>query len=70
MKFSITIPAFKAKFLKECIDSVLSQTYKNFEVIIVNDASPEDLTSIVNQYDDPRIRYFINEKKLWGDQCR
>lgn len=62
MKFSITIPAFKAKFLKECIDSVLSQTYKNFEVIIVNDASPEDLTSIVNQYDDPRIRYFINEK--------
>ena len=62
MKFSITIPAFKAKFLKECIDSVLSQTYKNFEVIIVNDASPEDLTSIVNQYDDSRIRYFINEK--------
>lgn len=61
MKFSITIPAYKAKFLKECIESILAQTYKNFELIIVNDASPEDLTSIVKSFDDPRIRYYINE---------
>ena len=62
MKFSITIPAFKAAYLKECIDSILVQTYKDFELIIVNDASPEDLTSIVKSFDDPRIRYYINEK--------
>ncbi|MDM8155836.1 glycosyltransferase family 2 protein, partial [Bacteroides gallinaceum] len=61
MKFSVTIPAYKAKFLKECIESVLAQTYKDFELIIVNDASPEDLTSIVQSFDDPRIRYYINE---------
>ena len=62
MKFSVTIPAYKAKYLKECIDSILSQTYPKFELIIVNDASPEDLDSIVNSYSDHRIRYFKNEK--------
>lgn len=62
IKFSVTIPAYKDKFLKETIDSVLAQTCPNYEVIIVNDASPYDLDSIVNQYDDRRIRYFKNEK--------
>ena len=62
MKFSITIPAYKAKYLNECIDSILAQTYKDFELVIVNDASPEDLDSIVNLYNDCRIRYYVNEK--------
>lgn len=62
IKFSVTIPAFKDKYLKETIDSVLAQTYSNYEVVIVNDASPYDLDSIVCQYDDSRIRYFKNEK--------
>lgn len=62
MKFSVTIPAYKRSFLQECIDSVLAQTYTNFELIIVNDASPEDLDSIVKAYSDSRIRYYVNEK--------
>ena len=62
IKFSVTIPAFKDRYLKETIDSVLAQTYQNYEIVIVNDASPYDLDSIVSQYDDPRIRYFKNEK--------
>lgn len=62
MKFSITIPAYKTSYLKECIESILAQTYTDFELIIVNDASPEDLTSIVHSFDDSRIRYYINEK--------
>ena len=62
IKFSVTIPAYKDKYLKETIDSVLAQTYQNYEVVIVNDASPYDLDSIVSQYSDPRIRYFKNEK--------
>lgn len=61
-KFSIGIPAYKQSYLKECIESILAQTYADFELIIVNDASPEDLDSIVKLYDDPRIRYYINEK--------
>ncbi|MGP1480551.1 MAG: glycosyltransferase family 2 protein [Hoylesella enoeca] len=62
MKFSIAIPAFKSAFLKECIDSVLNQTYKNFELIIVNDHSPEDIRGIIEQFADIRIRYYENKK--------
>lgn len=62
IKFSIVIPTYKAIFLKECIDSVLAQSYINFELIIVNDASPYDIDSIINSYNDNRISYHINEK--------
>lgn len=62
MKFSILIPAYKAKYLKECIGSILKQTYTDFEVIVVNDASPENLESIVYSFNDKRIQYFINQK--------
>ena len=61
IKFSVTVPAYKAQFLAECIDSILSQTYKNFELIIVNDASPQELDSIVEKYNDPRIHYYKNK---------
>ena len=64
MKFSILIPAFKSKYLKECLDSILVQTYKDSEVIIVNDASPEDLDSIIFSYNDDRIQYYKNEKNF------
>jgi glycosyltransferase involved in cell wall biosynthesis len=67
IKFSVTIPAYKAQYLSECIDSVLAQTYKNFELIIVNDASPQDLDSIVSKYDDLRIRYYKNEKNCGAE---
>lgn len=62
IKFSITIPAYKDKYLEETINSILAQTYQNYEIVIVNDASPYDLDSIVSQYNDPRIRYFKNER--------
>lgn len=62
MKLSITVPAYKAKFLYEAIDSVLKQTYNDFELIIVDDCSPEDLKSIVDKFSDPRIRYYRNKK--------
>ena len=66
MKYSFILPAYKARFFKEALDSILAQTYKDFELIIVNDASPEDLTSVVKSYDDPRIRYYINEENIGG----
>ncbi len=62
MKFSIAIPAYKAKYLNECISSILNQTYTDFEIVIVNDASPENISSIIGHFNDPRITYYINEK--------
>lgn len=58
---SIAIPAYKGKYLHQAIKSVLDQTYKDFELIVINDASPEDLESIVRRFDDKRIRYCENE---------
>ena len=60
--FTIAIPAYKSKFLGEAIESCLSQTYSNFEVVIVDDASPEDLKSVVDRFHDDRIRFYRNEK--------
>lgn len=62
MKFSILIPAYKKAYLHECIASILQQSYGNFELIIVDDASPEDLYSIVSSFSDTRIKYYRNEK--------
>ena len=61
MKFSVTIPAYKRRFFRECLESILQQSYKDFEIVIVDDASPEDLRSIVLEYSDDRIRYYRNE---------
>lgn len=64
---SVLMPAYKIKYLGEAIESVLNQTYKNLELIIVNDASPEDLTSVVERFQDDRIRYFVNEVNIGGE---
>lgn len=58
--FSITIPAYKGRFLRETIESCLNQSYINFEIVVVDDASPEDLYSIVDSFNDKRIRYYRN----------
>lgn len=62
MKYSIAIPAYKATFLFECIDSVLSQSFTDFELIIVDDASPYNLDKIVSRFHDSRIRYYKNKE--------
>lgn len=65
-KYSFVLPAYKARFFREALDSILAQTYKDFELIIVNDASPENLDLIVKSYDDSRIRYYVNEQNIGG----
>lgn len=65
--FTVAIPAYKRKFFKEAIDSVLSQTFSNWELVIVDDASPDDLNSVVLEFDDSRIRYYRNEKNIGAE---
>jgi len=63
MTFSITIPSYKARFLHEAIQSVTNQTYRDWELIIVDDCSPEDLFSITKPFlVDKRIHYYRNKK--------
>ena len=52
------------KYLKESIDSVLNQTYSNFEFIIIDDGSTDDSLEFIKSYDDPRIKLIVNEGNI------
>lgn len=52
------------KYLREQIDSILNQTYKDFELIICDDCSTDSTVQIIESYIDPRIKLFINKKNL------
>lgn len=52
----------KAEYLKEAIDSILTQTYKDFELIIINDGSTNpEVDETVKSYSEKRIRYFVTK---------
>lgn len=59
VKFSVCIPTYnRAQLLKEAIESVLSQTYSDFELIIYDDGSTDGTKEVVNTFTDKRIRYY------------
>lgn len=59
---SIISPTYNCgHFISETINSVLSQSYENWEMIIIDDNSSDNTPDIVKQYTDNRIRYFRNE---------
>ena len=58
---SIIVPVYNVEpFLRRCLDSILGQTYKNLEVILVDDGSTDASGTICNEYcaKDPRVRVF------------
>lgn len=60
-KISIIIPVYKAeKFLHRCLDSLLMQTYQDFEIILIDDGSPDKSGSICDEYakNNPKIRAY------------
>lgn len=66
MKLSFILPAWKSRFLKEAVGSIVAQTCPDWELVVVDDCSPEPLREIVASFDDPRIRYVRNERNLGG----
>lgn len=63
---TIAIPAYKSTYLAEAIQSILNQDYKNLEIIIVNDKSPENIAEIIKQFKDSRIKYYENKQNIGG----
>ena len=56
---SIIVPIYNAsKYLKKCLDSLVNQTKKELEFILINDGSTDDSESIIKSYNDSRIKYF------------
>ena len=60
---SVLMPVFRtAEYLREAVDSMLAQTFDNFELIILNDCSPDNSEEILDTYSDPRIVRYRGEK--------
>ena len=57
---SIIVPAYNVeKYIKTCLDSLINQTYSNFEIIVINDGSTDQTEKILNEYEsNPKIRIF------------
>lgn len=67
VRFSIIIPTYnRAFFIPRAIESVLSQSYSNFELIIVDDGSTDNTDDVVKQFKDPRITYHKKENEERG----
>ena len=65
-KVSVIVPVYNTKkYVKDCLDSIINQTYKNLEIIVINDKSTDSSMKIVKKYKDKRIK-IINLKKNSG----
>lgn len=64
---SVIIPSYNhGKFLEKAIDSVLNQTYSNFELIILDDNSTDNSKKIINSYNDKRIKKYFSDINRGG----
>ncbi len=62
--FSVIIPLYnKEQYLENTLNSVFSQTFSDFAIIVVNDGSTDGSSEIVGQYNDPRIRFYSQENQ-------
>lgn len=64
-KVSFIVPCYKlAGFLPACLDSILRQSYRDLEVLVMDDCSPDHTGEVVRAYSDGRVRYVRNETNL------
>jgi len=68
---SVIIPTYnRAHLIRKAIQSVLNQTYRNFEVIIVDDGSTDNTAKVVESFKDKRIKYLRHEKNQGAPAAR
>ena len=66
-KISVIVPIYNVeKYLRQCIDSIINQTYKNLEIILVNDGSPDNCGQICDEYSKYDERIIVIHKKNGG----
>lgn len=64
-KVSVLMPVYNGeKYIREAIESILSQSFLDFELIVVDDGSTDNTEIIINSYKDKRIRYIANSTNL------
>ena len=68
---SVIMAAYNAeRTIREAIASVLSQTYADWELVIVDDNSKDDTSLVVHEFTDSRIRYYVNENNRGAAETR
>ena len=71
LKVSVIIPVFnRPEAVRRAIDSVLTQTCQDFEIIVVDDASTDATPAVVAAFTDPRVRLFRHERNRGGSAAR
>lgn len=66
-QISVIVPIYKVeKYLKECVDSILAQTYQNFELILVDDGSPDSCPAMCDEYAKQDSRIVVIHKQNGG----
>lgn len=67
VKISIIVPVYNTeKYLNKCIDSLINQTLKDIEMIIINDGTKDNSEEIIKEYKDKRIKYYKNDNQGIG----
>ena len=67
MVLSVIVPVYKVEpFLRKCVDSIINQTYRNLEIILVDDGSPDNCGAICDEYAEKDNRVFVIHKNNGG----
>lgn len=69
--FSVVIPTHnRAELLRQAVQSVLDQTYENFELLVIDDHSHDNTKEVISSFEDKRIRYYLNDRAGGGAGTR
>jgi glycosyltransferase involved in cell wall biosynthesis len=64
-KVTFIVPCYKlAHLLPECVESILAQTFGDFEILIMDDASPDNTAEVARRFTDPRVKHVRNDPNL------